>query len=188
MDAVTDWEAVREAARALGDSSMEEYAENNLRGSGARYNAGKPPLELIPLGILAQAAARRLEAPPAGPRLAALAALNVLARFQVRLDGASPLYDVLDILGRRWEDCAYVFDYGRKKYAAWNWAKGMPWSIPIGCAARHLLAMTRGEINDPESGLPHVGHVTCNIVMLLWYLDAYPEGDDRRVEPLKAAA
>lgn len=77
------------------------------------------------------------------------------------------------------EDCARVFDYGRRKYAAWNWAKGMAWMVPFGCLLRHLYAWARGEDNDPESSLPHLGHAMCNLVMLSTFARTYPEGDDR---------
>ncbi len=107
------------------------------RGSGARYNTGKPPLSLVPLVAV--------------------------------------------------EDCARVFDYGRRKYASWNWAKGMDWSIPLDCLLRHLLAWQRGEDNDPESGLPHLGHAMCNLVMLSTFARTYPEGDDRASEWLQDA-
>ena len=30
-------------------------------------------------------------------------------------------------------DAARVFEYGTRKYAPWNWAKGMTWSSVIGC-------------------------------------------------------
>lgn len=30
-----------------------------------------------------------------------------------------------------------VFMYGKLKYAEWNWAKGMKWSIPMDCLLRH---------------------------------------------------
>jgi hypothetical protein len=77
------------------------------------------------------------------------------------------------------EDEARVWDYGTKKYNAWNWAKGMPWSVPYACAMRHLAAWQRGEEIDPESGQPHLAHVMCNIRMLTLYSKTYPEGDDR---------
>jgi len=77
------------------------------------------------------------------------------------------------------EDEARVWDYGTKKYNAWNWAKGMPWSVPYACAMRHLAAWQRGEEIDPESGQPHLAHVMCNIRMLTLYAKTYPEGDDR---------
>lgn len=62
---------------------------------------------------------------------------------------------------------------------AWNWAKGMAWSVPIACAARHLMAMLAGEVLDAESKLPHRGHVFCNLVMLFTYASTFVEGDDR---------
>jgi len=77
------------------------------------------------------------------------------------------------------EEEAHVWAYGKKKYAAWNWAKGMDWSVPLGCALRHLSSWQRGEDIDPESGQPHLAHVMCNIRMLMLYAKTYPEGDDR---------
>jgi hypothetical protein len=112
--------------------------ESNLRGSGARFNAGKPAMELIPLGGL--------------------------------------------------EPAARVFEYGAKKYAAWNWAKGMPWSVVVGCMMRHLAAMQRGEDLDPESGLPHVGHLLCNALMLATFRETFPEGNDFGSEHLAGGA
>jgi Domain of unknown function (DUF5664) len=84
-------------------------------------------------------------------------------------------------------DAARVFDYGRKKYAEWNWAKGMAWSIPLACALRHCLAILDGEENDPESGLPHVGHIKCNLLMLLTFAETFPDGDDRPVRWLNTS-
>lgn len=146
------------------------------RGSGARFNIGKPPLELIPLAVIANApvsgSAESLPDP--------IAALGLLGAWQMsgRLDTMT-LYATAACLGCPWAEAARVFEYGRAKYAAWNWAKGMPWSVALGSAARHLIAMRDGEANDPESNLPHVGHVMCNLVMLIWYAENYREGDDR---------
>lgn len=111
------------STKGIGD------VNSDARGSGARFNAGKIPMELIP--------------------------------------------------GIALEDCAKVFDYGRAKYAAWNWAKGMAWMVVFGCLLRHLYAWARGEDNDPESGLPHLGHAMCNLVMLTTFASTFPEGDDR---------
>lgn len=107
---------------------------SNEKGSGARFNGGKPDFSLIPLVTL--------------------------------------------------EDEAKVWMYGKQKYAAWNWAKGMPWSVPLACALRHLSAWQRGEDVDAESGLPHLAHVMCNIRMLTLYTKTYPEGDDRPPQEL----
>ncbi len=77
------------------------------------------------------------------------------------------------------EDEARVWTYGKGKYVAWNWAKGMAWSVPLACAMRHLAAWQRGEELDAESGLPHLAHAMCNLRMLTLYSKTYPEGDDR---------
>jgi len=77
------------------------------------------------------------------------------------------------------EDEARVWAYGERKYAAYNWAKGMAWSIPLACALRHLSSWQKGEELDFESGQPHLAHVMCNIRMLMLYSKTFPEGDDR---------
>jgi hypothetical protein len=146
---------------------------SDARGSGARDNDGKVPLELLPLGLLAY------KTKPGRVH----DVLHILAAVQ-RREHAAHIRLSRELTIDDLELAARVFDYGRKKYAAWNWAKGMPWSVPIACAARHLLAIERGEGLDPESGLPHWGHVWCNVVMLLVYEWAYPEGDDRPAEGL----
>lgn len=115
---------------AVGD------VQSETRGTGARFNDGKVPLDLIPLSALI--------------------------------------------------DCARVFDYGRRKYAAWNWAKGMDWSVPYGCLLRHMAAWFDGEDNDPESGLPHIGHAMCNLVMLATFTRTFREGDDRPIKWMRA--
>lgn len=139
------------------------------RGSGARFNDGKPDLSLIPAGYLRS---------KGGEHLSLLTSLSI-----VQLDGD---FDGL----RQWYQrhirepgvqgaVANVFTYGKQKYAAWNWAKGMNWSIPIACALRHADALWyRGEENDPESGLPHIGHIMCNLIMLMHYNFTFPEGND----------
>lgn len=80
------------------------------------------------------------------------------------------------------EDEVKVWMYGKAKYAAWNWAKGMPWSVPLACLMRHLAAWQRGEENDPESGLSHLAHAMCNLRMLTLYSKTFKEGDDRPVK------
>jgi hypothetical protein len=151
----------------IGDVYSEE------KGAGARYNAGKIPLELIPLRVVAEHFQRTTG------ESAEISALFALARFQEG-GGIEALLDAITAIGPAWDECAAVFDYGKKKYAEWNWCKGMAWSVPIACAARHLLyGPMAGEKNDKESHLPHRGHFLCNIVMLLTFVRTYPEGDDR---------
>ena len=80
------------------------------------------------------------------------------------------------------ESTARVLTHGKQKYAAWNWAKGMKWSIPYACILRHLAAWFRGETNDPESGESHLAHVVANVLMLLHYEKVHPELDNRPKE------
>jgi hypothetical protein len=83
------------------------------------------------------------------------------------------------------EDEAKVWMYGKAKYAAWNWTKGMDWSIPFACMMRHMAAWQRGEHLDAESGLPHLAHAMCNLRMLTLYSKIYVEGDDRPMQQLE---
>ena len=108
---------------AIGD------VNSDAKGSGARFNDGKPDWSLIPLWTV--------------------------------------------------EDELRVWMYGREKYAAWNWAKGMAWSVPFACLMRHMAAWQSGEENDVESGLPHLAHAACNLRMLTLYARNFKEGDDR---------
>lgn len=162
---------------SVGDVSSQE------RGSGARFNDGKPPMQLIPLRVLADHWAYMEDTSMTGDLADVMAHL---ADFQEGGDSHCLLRAIAS-LGEPWAACAQVFDYGRRKYAEWNWAKGMPWSIPLACAARHLMAMRAGEVDDRESGLPHAGHVLCNIVMLYTFVSTYEEGDDRPSKWLSAS-
>lgn len=152
---------------AVGD------VNSSARGSGARYNDGKPDFSLIPLCIIVNTI---------GPiegmaHLSVVGSLNRLGLFQMTGNG-DYLRDAMGEVFTAWRDAARVFEYGKKKYAAWNWAKGMAWSIPLACAARHALAILEGEETDPESGLPHIGHYMANLVMLAHFVRWYPEGND----------
>lgn len=158
---------------------------SDAKGSGARYNTDKPDLALVPLTLVAESYIGHFD--DASPEANALAALCKLGVYQATRE-RDRLYEALAFLGvEGWAECARVFEYGKRKYAAWNWAKGMAWSVPLACAARHLLfGIMTGETNDPESGEAHRGHVFCNVVMLLTYAETYPEGDDLPVAGLLA--
>lgn len=146
---------------------------SNERGSGARYNDGKPDLSLIPLWTL-------YAHKPSETLNPAELALDYLGEFQ-RTRSCTALRLALRVLGGGnypLAAAARVFERGKQKYAAWNWAKGMAWSIPLASAARHLQAHIEGEGCDPESGEPHLGHAACNLFMLLHYAEYFKEGDD----------
>lgn len=75
-----------------------------------------------------------------------------------------------------------VLTYGAKKYAPNNWKKGMPESDIIGSLMRHLLKFRQGELLDPESGLDHRFHISCN--NMIW-TGLYPlETIDNKIQKI----
>jgi hypothetical protein len=74
---------------------------------------------------------------------------------------------------------ADVFTFGAKKYSAHNWRQGFDWSRLIGALERHVAAFKDGEDLDPESGLPHMAHAGCCVMMLLEHQRLGYGKDDR---------
>lgn len=75
-----------------------------------------------------------------------------------------------------------VAEHGAKKYAPWNWSKGLPRVQVLGSLLRHSFAYLRGEERDKDSGLLHTDHILWNAAVLShgqeWGLE-----DGRRGEP-----
>lgn len=72
-----------------------------------------------------------------------------------------------------------VFTYGEKKYAAYNWRKGMRWTQLYASTVRHLLRWFTGETNDKESGHAHLAHAAADILMLMDFATFECGTDDR---------
>lgn len=75
-----------------------------------------------------------------------------------------------------------VAEFGVKKYAPWNWSKGLS-RVQLLCSLlRHSFAYLRGQDRDQETGLLHTDHILWNAVALShnihWNL-----ADGRRAEP-----
>lgn len=94
---------------------------------------------------------------------------------------------------RRWnllplevfEPVVKVLEFGANKYAAWNFAEGdgLSWTEVLDSMKRHIMAWERGEDLDPESGESHLGHIGCNLMFLLYYMqyiEQYSSKDDRK--------
>lgn len=61
-----------------------------------------------------------------------------------------------------------VLTFGAKKYQAHSWHKVENGQERYRDALyRHLSAYEGGEVNDPESGLPHLAHVATNALFIL---------------------
>lgn len=64
-----------------------------------------------------------------------------------------------------------------------NWELGMAWGRLLAAALRHLSAWARGQDTDTESGLPHLAHAACCVLMLLALTRRRVGTDDRAVTP-----
>ena len=72
-----------------------------------------------------------------------------------------------------------VLEYGTKKYAPWNWTKGLSITETCESLKRHLDSFMEGEDYDRESKIHHIGHIQCNALFISWYIMNKPECDDR---------
>lgn len=82
----------------------------------------------------------------------------------LRYNEGKPEYSLIDLPSL--EGCAQVLAFGAKKYSRNNWKKGFPISSILNSMLRHIAALQDGEEIDPESGLPHIGHIQCNALFL----------------------
>jgi len=66
------------------------------------------------------------------------------------------------------EQIVRVLEFGAQKYSRENWRY-----VPDAkhrytkAALRHLIAYSKGEIDDPESCMPHLAHLGCCILFLM---------------------
>lgn len=163
---------------------------SDAKGSGARFNAGKTPYEFLPLDLLLEMVecASAIEWPGGGTASNILLALALWQKRELSISEVITLASNNAASIAAFAPAAEVFKHVTerqvKPYPMWNWAKGMKWSVPYGCAIRHLMAEDEGQENDPETGLPHQGHTLCNLIMLLQYSKTYTEGDDRPMKGL----
>jgi len=90
-----------------------------------------------------------------------------MSGYADKYDQEKPRMDLLPLDAVR--EVALVLTFGVKKYDARNWEKGMTWGRLLAAALRHLTAWAMGEDKDPESGLSHLAHAGCDVLMLLAY-------------------
>lgn len=68
-----------------------------------------------------------------------------------------------------------VLMFGAEKYAPDNWKKGLDMKEILESMQRHLAALMDGELNDVESGLPHMGHIQCNAMFFNYFINKMTE-------------
>jgi len=171
-----------EKVQGVGDVNGTE------KGSAARFNTGKMRYDLLDIRTLIESLKLEMERSPYINVLHSLADFQHGGSSEDLLDASLTLSNLTrdkwtknpSCIGSiPWDQCAEVFEYGAKKYSAWNWLRGQAWSIPLACCLRHLAKIQNGEWIDAESGKTHLGHFLCNVMMLCYYEREYPEGDDR---------
>jgi hypothetical protein len=85
-----------------------------------------------------------------------------------KFDGQKPRMSLVP-LKELWQ-VIDVLEYGAKKYAPDNW-KYVPNSKQryFDAAMRHITARQMGEVNDSETGLPHLAHCICCLLFWAWH-------------------
>lgn len=96
----------------------------------------------------------------------------------------------LGMVSRALADVARVQEYGSTKYPSPdNWKH-----VPEGskryrdAALRHIMADLSGESHDPETGLTHLAHAACNLLIASEHDQGFPEINSRSIEPVPAGA
>lgn len=95
----------------------------------------------------------------------------------VKHDTGKPMMGLID--SDFLEDLARVLSFGVKKYSAQNWRKGLELSHFYNALQRHAVDWNRGMDIDPESGLPTLSHLACELMFLHWLQKHRPDLDDR---------
>ena len=86
-------------------------------------------------------------------------------------------FSLLPIVALR--EIVKVFEFGAKKYGDFNWRKGRDWSNYYDATHRHITAFWNSEDRDEESGLLHLAHAGCCIMILLSFQVLGIGKDDR---------
>ncbi len=88
-----------------------------------------------------------------------------MEKFQ-KNDGDKPQISLVPV--KAIEGMAEVFAYGAEKYGQDNWrlAEAKDLKRYVDALYRHINAMRNGELNDKESGLPHICHAMTNAAIV----------------------
>lgn len=114
---------------------------------------------------------------PSQEEHAALAAQALEKSAGLKFDTGKP---PLSLLSTEWLlEVARVLEYGKKKYAAHNWRKGIQFSRLLDAAQRHILAFNDGENLDQDTRLSHLAHASCCLMFLYETSIIKPDMDDR---------
>jgi len=68
------------------------------------------------------------------------------------------------------EELVRVLEAGAIKYSPQNWQKGLNREEILESMQRHLIALFKGEENDPDLKTHHMGNIMCNAMFYLYHL------------------
>lgn len=105
-----------------------------------------------------------------------------MSKVAVKHDQGKPDFSLLPSAAL--EEVVKVWTFGEDKYGSFNWAKGFSWRRPIAAALRHIFAWLKGEDLDPESGISHLAHACCCLLMVI-HFQLYKTGVDNRYKETK---
>ena len=109
-----------------------------------------------------------------------------------KYDQGKPPLSRLFVLGFALDAVAFTLDYGRGKYGDdVNWQKVENGEERyLNAAVRHISKHVSGKLLDdepdeqgrPGSGLPHLWHAACSLLMSLWHASARLDKARREVK------
>ena len=101
----------------------------------------------------------------------------------LKYDGEKPRWDLLPMGAL--EEVVKVYSFGVKKYAPWNWRKGIVYSRCFAAIMRHLFAWWwNRETKDHESQCHPLSAVVFYCLNLMQYeMDGQADLDDRPCAP-----
>lgn len=146
--------------------------------AGKKFDSGKPRMSLVPRSVVN--ALLRIDRENAGGP-------DDVSTYDVLRDLCDELIDgeydqalhlclriildggVMDAPLAGLDAVLEILEFGAKKYDENNWMLLTdPKNRYENAAWRHLLAMARGEVDDPETGMRHAAHLGCNLVFLTY--------------------
>lgn len=145
---------------------------NTLFRTSSEVEFVASPEEPVPNPVNMQQRAEYYEEPFPGGDTALAAVVDTTInpeKKDMKYDADKPRMDLL-LSGcpMALEAVSSILTFGAKKYSAHSWQ-----SVERGeerylaALLRHLTAHAKGEMNDPESGMPHLAHAACNAMFIL---------------------
>jgi len=96
----------------------------------------------------------------------------------VKFDSAKPDMSLIPPTAALEE--AYVWSFGKAKYAAFNWVHGIKYSRVLSAIERHLTLLKAGITLDSETRRHHAAAIRCGCAMLIHFdIQGRAELDDR---------